>query len=312
MRIIFMGSPDFAIPSLDALQKSDHDVCAVVTQPDRPAGRGRKLRQSAVKKLAKSYHLPIIQPDTLRDESLFAEFNELKADLIVVAAYGQILPQRLLELPRYGCINVHASLLPRWRGAAPVQAAILEGDDDTGITIMKMDAGLDTGPILQQRSTPIEESETGGELEKRLAVLGGELLFDTIPAYVSGDVKPIEQDDSLATYAPMLKKKDGQIYFRQTAGRLARQVRAFEPWPSSFFFWDNLRIVVRAAHPHPHDSGTIGEVGKIDGLPAISTGSGSLILERIQPAGKREMSSVDFLNGSPDFIGSLITTREAG
>jgi methionyl-tRNA formyltransferase len=309
MRIIFMGSPEFATPSLKAL-RSEHEVCVVVTQPDRPAGRGRRLQESAVKKLAQSYHLPIIQPEKINDESFIDELDALGADLAVIAAYGQILPARILGLPRYGCLNVHASLLPRWRGAAPVQAAILEGDAKTGVTIMKMDAGLDTGPIIQQRSIAIRDAETGGELEKRLAVLGSQLLIETLPAYVSSELRPSPQDDALATYAPMLKKKDGRMDFHQEADRLARQVRAFEPWPTSFFFWEELRIVVRAAHAHPHASGEVGEVQRIEGLPAISTASGSLVLERIQPAGKRDMDASDFLNGSPDFIGSQLVIEE--
>lgn len=309
MRIIFMGSPEFATPSLEAL-RSEHEVCVVVTQPDRPAGRGRRLHESAVKKLAQSYHLLIIQPERIRDESFIGELDALDAELAVIAAYGQILPAKILELPRYGCLNVHASLLPRWRGAAPVQAAILEGDPKTGVTIMKMDAGLDTGPILQQRTIAIREAETGGELEQRLAVQGSQLLIETLPVYVSGELKPYPQDDALATYAPMLKKKNGRMDFRQDADRLARQVRAFEPWPTSFFFWEDLRIVVRAAHTHPLALDAIGEVRRIEGLPAISTASGSLMLERIQPAGKREMDASDFLNGSPDFIGSQLVIEE--
>jgi methionyl-tRNA formyltransferase len=305
MQIIFMGSPEFAIPSLMVLNKH-YNICAVVTQPDRPAGRGRTLHESAVKKAAVSYHLPIKQPESLRSESTRQELEELRPSLIVVAAYGQILPQEILDLPTYGCLNVHASLLPRWRGAAPIQAAILEGDQLTGVTIMKMDAGLDTGPILKQYSTPILDSDTGGELEKRLADLGSEILIDTIPGYISGDTQPMPQEDSLATYAPMLKKKHGRIDPALQAERLARQVRAFEPWPSSFFFWKDLRIVVRSASPHPQSSGPIGYVSQIAGLPAINTSSGALILERIQPAGKRLMDASDFLNGSPDFIGSSI------
>lgn len=305
MRIIFMGSPDFATPSLDVLRET-YEICVVVTQPDRPAGRGQSMHESAVKKLALAHHLHIIQPDSLRSSETIEKLGSLQADLIVVAAYGQILPARLLELPTHGSINVHASLLPRWRGAAPIQAAILAGDEETGVTIMKMDAGLDTGPILKQTSIPITKATTGGALTARLADLGAKLLFETIPDYVSGVITPKPQQDSSATYAPMLKKKDGQLDPAQNADQLARQVRAFEPWPTSYFFWGELRIVVRSARPHPSQVGSTGEVVELEGLPAITTASGSLVLERIQPAGKREMNAADFLNGSPDFIGATI------
>ncbi len=306
MRIIFMGSPKFANPSLDAL-RTNYDVCAVFTQPDRPAGRGQAMRQSAVKDLALAHNIPIIQPESMRDEDAQIEISRLEPDLIVVAAYGQILPAAILELPVHGSINVHASLLPRWRGAAPVRAAMLAGDPETGVTIMKMDPGLDTGPILTQRSIPIGSEETGGELERKLAVLGADLLLDTIPGYISGEIKPSPQDDSAATYAPMLRKKDGHLDPSLAADRLARQVSAFEPWPTTYFFWEDLRIVVRSARAHSAEQGIFGDVFEIEGLPAITAGSGSLILERIQPAGKREMSASDFLNGSPSFIGARIS-----
>lgn len=300
-----MGSPTFATPSLKALHER-YEICAVITQPDRPAGRGRSLRESAVKKLAASHSLPILQPENLKDDGIYRDLSGFKADLIVVAAFGQILPERILNLPKYGSLNVHASLLPRWRGASPIQASIVGGDERTGVTIIKMDAGLDTGPIIDQRSTPIGEDETGGELESRLAVLGSQLIRDTIPGYISGNIVPPPQDDSLATYAPMLRKKDGQIDPGFDAARLSRQVRAYEPWPTSFFFWDNLRIVVRSAHLIKQNIAKPGEVFIFEGTPAIATIDGSLVLEKIQPAGKREMRAVDFLNGSPDIVGSII------
>ncbi|MGD8823105.1 MAG: methionyl-tRNA formyltransferase, partial [Anaerolineales bacterium] len=205
MRMIFMGSPDFALPSLqECIQQ--YDVRAVVTQPDRRAGRGRKLTPPAVKALALEHGLPVIQPRSLKDDEIFAQLEEMAADVIVVAAYGQILPPRVLDLPRHGCINVHASLLPRWRGAAPIQASILDGDRETGITIMKMDPGLDTGPILAQESVPITSETTAGSLSETLSVLGGTLLIRTLKEYIKGAIQPRPQDDELATYAPMLRK----------------------------------------------------------------------------------------------------------
>ncbi|MDF1498960.1 MAG: methionyl-tRNA formyltransferase [Anaerolineales bacterium] len=306
MQIIFMGSPEFALPSLNALRR-EYDLCAVVTQPDRPSGRGRALQESAVKREASAYKIPVIQPENLRETKVYSHLASLRPGLIVVAAYGQILPRKILELPVHGSINVHASLLPRWRGAAPVQAAILAGDAQTGVTIMKMDAGLDTGPILKQTATPIRPDETGGELESRLARMGGELLVESIPGYLSGDITPTPQEDAQSTYAPMLKKRDGEIDPELDAERLARQVRAFEPWPSSFFYWSDLRIVVRAARATLIQGTKIGEIILVEGLPAISTASGALVLERVQPAGKREMNAGDFLNGAPDLIGAQLT-----
>ena len=300
-----MGSPDFATPSLSALVE-EYEISAVVTQPDRPAGRGQSLRESAVKKLASSLYLPTLQPRNLREPDLLSELQKLKPGLVVVAAYGRILPEPILALPKYGCINVHASLLPRWRGAAPVQAAILEGDETTGVTIMKMDAGLDTGPLLRQATVTIENDDTGGTLEKKLAELGARLLVETVPSFISGEIQPAPQDDALATYAPMLKKKDGQIDTALSAQRLARQVRAFEPWPTSYFFWNGLRIVIRSAGPHPQSGGQPGDVFMLDSRPAIATGEGALVLTRIQPAGKRAMDASDFINGAPDFIGTHI------
>ena len=300
-----MGSPGFATPSLSALVE-EHEISAVVTQPDRPAGRGQSLRESAVKKLASTLYLPTLQPRNLREPDLLSELKNLEPELVVVAAYGRILPEPILALPKYGCINVHASLLPRWRGAAPVQAAILEGDEATGVTIMKMDPGLDTGPLLRQATVAIENDDTGGTLEKKLAEFGARLLVETIPGYISGDIQPAPQDDALATYAPMLRKKDGQIDTSLSAERLARQVRAFEPWPTSYFFWNGLRIVIRSAGAHPHSFGQPGDVSMLDSRPAIATSEGALALTRIQPAGKRTMDASDFINGAPDFIGTHI------
>jgi len=246
MRIVFMGSPDFAVPALCAIHQY-FNLVGVVSQPDRPGGRGRKLRAPPIKIRSQELGIPIIQPETLKNEAVFDQLESLKPDLIIVAAYGQILPPNILTIARNNAINVHASLLPRWRGAAPIQAAILIGDADTGITIIKMDAGMDTGPILSQRSTPIQVDETGGELSERLSSLGADLLIETIPEYVAGNIVPIDQDASLATYAPRLKKADGRLDFLQPAEQLVRQIRAYEPWPTSFCYFNDLRLTVREA-----------------------------------------------------------------
>ncbi len=250
-----------------------------------------------------------MQPSRLRDPEAIEQLNEWNPDLIVVAAFGQILPEEVLELPEWGCLNVHASLLPRWRGAAPVQASILHGDTKTGITIMKMDAGLDTGPILTQWPTPIDPQETGGQLTDRLSEIGACLLLETIPSYLEGSVKPIEQDHSEATYAPMLKKSDGALDFILTAEELARQVRAFEPWPGSFFTWNEKRIVVRKAHATPDKDRTPGMVSQVEKLPAVSTSKGMLVLDILQPAGGRPIPGDSFLRGARGFLGTELSTQ---
>jgi methionyl-tRNA formyltransferase len=300
MRIVFMGSPDFAIPSLNALHDT-FQIASVVTQPDRPAGRGRELRFSPVKQRALELSLPILQPPTLKEKASVDEIRALAPDVIVVAAFGQILPPNVLDLPHLGCINVHASLLPRWRGAAPVQAAIYHGDRETGVTIMKMDPSLDTGPILMQRSTSILPNETGGQLTERLSVLGAELLVETLPMYVQGEIDLRPQDNEAATQAPMLKKSDGKLDFGRDAPALERQVRAYEPWPSSFFMWKKRRIVVRRAHAAEDSGKPPGTTFVQNDKPAIATASDALILDVVQPAGKRRMDGRSFLLGAQDF-----------
>lgn len=306
MQIVFMGSPPFSLPSLIGLA-GVYNLIGVVTQPDRPAGRGRKLRPSAVKRWALENDVPILQPDRLRSQTFIEQLRGWKPDLIVVAAYGQIVPKAVLDLPGWGCLNVHASLLPRWRGAAPIQAAVMHNDLVTGVTLMKMDEGLDTGPILSQRRTPIGSTETSGELSSRLAKLGASLLLETLPPYFEGDVSPTPQDESCATYAPMLKKADGELDFSLPAGYLARQVRAYEPWPGSFLTWRGGRLVIRRARGQADGDRTpIGVVTVRDGLPAVGTAEGVLILEVVHPAGAKSMAGDAFLRGAPDFLNSRL------
>jgi methionyl-tRNA formyltransferase len=300
MRVVFMGSPDFALPSLHILAQ-DHELVAVVTQPDRPAGRGRKLAAPPVKIAALQLGIPVLQPISLKDADMPTQLKHHLPDVIVVAAYGKILPPAILELPPHGCVNVHASLLPRWRGGAPAQAAILHGDQETGVSIMRMDAGLDTGPIIAQRRTDILPDEIGGALSSRLASLGAELLAETLSPYCSGDIALCPQDDEQATFAPLLKKSDGLLDWRKTSLILYRQVRAFEPWPGSFFCWKDRRIAVRKAHSTPMDSAIPGRVTMTDDLPSIGTEAGLLVLDVIQPAGRKPMPASSFLHGAPDF-----------
>lgn len=309
-KILFMGSPDFSLPTLEALD--DHfQVIGVVTQPDRKSGRGRSVSPPPVKKFALKLGLPVYQPTSLDQPDFLKQLSELEPELIVVAAYGQILNQTVLSLPEKGCLNVHASLLPRWRGASPINAAILYGDSRSGVTIMKMDAGLDTGPILAQRSTPITDQDTAGTLFNRLARMGADLLVETLPAYLRGEIKPRPQDDSRATYAPLLSRSDGELDFNHSAQQLDRQVRAFHPWPGSFTFWENQRLIVHQARAVNVTSPGAGVLITYEGYPAVGTGKGILVLEEIQPAGKKPMAGDAFLRGAQDWESSSLA-RETG
>lgn len=300
-RVVFMGSPDFALPTLAALAENFH-VVGVVTQPDRPAGRGRRLTPPPVKTAAQERDLPVIQPKKLSEPQVMAQLEEWAPDVIVVAAFGQILRAAVLELPEHGCVNVHASLLPRWRGAAPIQAAILHGDRQTGITIMKMDPGLDTGPILSQRALPIGPQETAGSLFERLARLGAELLVETLPAYLAGQITPRPQEDALATLAPRLQKEEGELDFQQTAEALARRVRAFNPWPGAYTYWEGQRLKIHQAHAAAESAAAPGETAVHAALPAIGTAQGLLVLEKLQPSGKQVMSGEEFLRGARGWL----------
>lgn len=300
IKMVFMGSPDFALPTLRALDRA-FDVVGVVTQPDRPAGRGRKMQPPDVKILAQSLGLPVIQPTTLKDEEAFNQLEAWLPDVIVVAAFGQILRENVLNLPPYGCLNVHASLLPRWRGAAPVQAALLH-DDSTGVSIMKMDKGLDTGPILSQREFPIPGYMTAGELFDTLAQMGADLLVETLPKYIAGQIDPEPQDDDKATYAPRLDKEDGKLNFDKPAEYLARKVRAYNPWPGAFQFYDGVRLKIYKAHAQVMPDAVPGERYVINDAPAWGTADGLLVLDSVQASGKTMVSGEDFIRGAKDWI----------
>jgi methionyl-tRNA formyltransferase len=295
-KIVFMGSPDFSVPTLRALAEN-YSVVGVVTQPDRPSGRGRKLTPPPIKTLALELGIPFIQPKKLSETQAMEQLRVWAPDVVVVAAFGQILKQDVLDLPKFGCINVHASLLPRWRGAAPINAAILHGDEETGITIMKMDAGLDTGPILSQRPVRIKPNETAGSLFETLSQLGVELLLDTLPGYLAGEIQPKPQPEEGATYAHMLKKKDGLLDFSRPAEELGRKVRAFNPWPGTYFEWDGNLLKVHRAAINPGKMRE-GERLVVNDLPAVATSDGLLVLEKVQPAGKKPMLGKAFLAGA--------------
>ncbi len=299
-RIVFMGSPDFALPTLQALYDS-FDVVGVVTQPDRPAGRGREMRPPEVKGLAESLDLPVIQPKTLKSAEAFAQLAAWNPDVIVVAAFGQILRENVLNLPAYGCVNLHASLLPRWRGAAPVQAAVLH-DDVTGVTIMKMDKGLDTGPILSQRALDIPPEMTAGELFDQLAQLGAELLVETLPGYLSGEIVPQPQDEDRATYAPKIEKSDGELDLGLPAPALARLVRAYNPWPGTFQTFEGQYLKVHRAKAVANGRAVPGERYVYQDQPAWGTGEGLLVLEEVQLAGKSRVSGEAFLRGAKNWF----------
>lgn len=298
LKIVFMGSPDFALPSLQALAKQ-FDVVGVITQPDKPSGRGRELKPPPVKILAGELNIPITQPERLRDTNQLEIWNP---DLIVVAAFGQILKKNILDFPKYGCLNVHASLLPRWRGAAPINAAILVGDEETGITIMKMDVGLDTGDMLTKKSIRLNPDDTAGSVFQTLSTLGAALLIETIPDYVNGKIIPERQNNELATYAPMLKKEDGKLNFNQSVSELERRIRAMNPWPSAWFEWGgNLLKVMKASVISQKKNAENGSRLTVNDRPAVCCSDGILVLEEVQPAGKKIMSGKSFLLGAKNW-----------
>ena len=296
-----MGSPDFALPTLEELHRH-YEVVAVVTQPDRPAGRGRKEQACPVKKLALELGLPVLQPKSLRKLSAVSELALWKPDLIVVAAYGQILPKAVIEMPAKGCINVHASLLPAWRGAAPIQAAIANGDEKTGVTIMLMDEGLDTGRILAQRAVPIRPGTTASELSAQLAHLGARTLIEVLPAYLRGNLGAVPQDESKKSYAHKLTKQDSYLDFSLPAQTLLNQINAYQPWPGAVYKWQGKLLKIIEAHVHP--TFECDPTGRfvVNGLPAICTGDGLLVLDVVQPEGKKTMDGKAFLNGQPDWL----------
>jgi len=305
--VVFMGTPDFAVPTLLGLL-SEHQVLAVVTQPDRPAGRGRVLRASPAKKVALAQGVEVLQPASLRDnQALLKRLRDLAPAVIVVAAFGLILPPEILSLPRRGCLNVHASLLPRHRGAAPVAAAILAGDEESGAAVMLMDEGLDTGPVLSQASCPIAEDDTTGSLTARLASLGSDLLLATLPRWIAGEIVPEPQDETAATYSQPLRKSEAEIDWSKPAVQLAREVRAFDPWPGSYTFWRGRRVKVLRARPTEGMAGERfpGQVVMVGRQPGVVTGQGVLVLEEIQPAGKPAMTAEAFCRGQRDFVGAV-------
>jgi methionyl-tRNA formyltransferase len=296
LRLVFAGTPEFAAEHLKALLDSAHQIVAVYTQPDRPAGRGQKLMPSPVKQLAVEHGIPVLQPPTLRDPAAQAELKALGADLMVVVAYGLILPQVVLDTPRLGCINSHASLLPRWRGAAPIQRAVQAGDAESGVTVMQMEAGLDTGPMLLKVTTPISASDTGGSLHDRLAQLGPQAVLLAIEGLAAGTLKGEMQDDALANYAHKLNKDEARIDWSRPAVELERLVRAFNPWPICHSSLDGepLKVLAAALGEGKGAPGQILAASK-DGL-TVACGEGALLLTRLQLPGGKPLNFADLYN----------------
>lgn len=304
LRIIFAGTPDFAARHLDALLSSEHEIVGVFTQPDRPAGRGKKLMPSPVKVLAEEKGLPVFQPASLRQPENQQLVAELNADVMVVVAYGLILPKAVLDMPRLGCINVHGSLLPRWRGAAPIQRALWAGDAQTGVTIMQMDVGVDTGDMLYKLACPVTPEDTSATLYDKLAGLGPQGLIETLQQLAQGSAQPQVQDEELVTYAEKLSKDEARMDWSLSAEQLERCIRAFNPWPMSWFVVDEQPVKVWKASVLPSSTqaepGTIVEASK-SGIQ-VATAEGILNLESLQPAGKKAMSAQDLLNSRREWF----------
>ncbi len=307
LRVVFAGTPDFAVPTLQALLDSNHDVIAVYTQPDRPAGRGQQTRQSPVKVCALEHDITVLQPGSLKTEEAQKELADLKPDIMIVVAYGQILPKMVLDTPRYGCLNVHASLLPRWRGAAPIHRALLAGDEETGVTIMQMDVGLDTGDMLKQVHLPILSSDTSETLHDALADMGAKALVDVVDAIANGQSSIAEkQNDDLACYAHKLEKSEAEINWQQDATDIDRMIRAFNPWPVAYTAFQGKPLRVWRAELINTDSSDAcpGEVLESDEQTLyIACGDGRVVsLLEIQPAGKKRMPVEAFLNARKDIV----------
>ena len=299
MRVVFMGTPSFACPSLEALQEANYEILGVFTQPDKPARRGQKLTAPPVKELALERHLPVYQPQSLSDEGVIAQIKALAPDIIIVVAYGKLLPQEVLDIAPYGAINVHGSILPKYRGAAPIQWAVLNGETKTGITIMQMDKGLDTGDMLSVWETDILAQETAGELFERLSVQGAKCLIETLEQIKAGQLSPVPQDDSRSSYAPQLRKEDSAVNWAKSAQEIHNQIRGLNPWPMATgevagrgFKFHKARVGERKGAP--------GQVLQADkhGIE-VACGQGSVCIEILQAAGKRAMTAEEYLRGNP-------------
>jgi len=310
MRIIFMGTPEFAVPALERLIAGGYEVAAVYTQPDKAAGRGRMVEEPPVKKAALQRNLTVLQPDNFKSAETKRQLFELKPDAIVVAAFGQILPRSVLEIPAFGCINIHPSLLPKYRGVAPVPAAILNGDEFAGVSIMLMDKGIDTGPVLTSVHLPIFLHDTADTLMQKLANTSAQLLLDTLPGWFRREITPQPQNDAGASYTKMLTKEAGEIDWKQPAVQIWRQVRAYQPWPGSFTRWHGKQLKILEAVPLTGEgaleSGMVVAVNKSEATFGVSTGDGILGVKKMQMEGKKAVTADEFLRGQRQFIGAKL------
>lgn len=302
LRIVFMGTPDFAASILERIAGAGEDVVLAVTQPDRAKGRGKGVSMPQVKVCALEHGIEVFQPEKVKEAEAVEVIREKKPDVIIVAAFGQILPKDLLEIPKYGCINVHASLLPEYRGASPIQSSIMDGKKETGVTIMQMDEGLDTGDILMQRSIPIAEDETGGSLFDKLSELGAELMVEALPLIKDGKLDPVKQVDIKSSYAGMLKKNSGRIDFSLSAIEIERRVRAMDPWPGAYTVLDGKTLKIwKTSAIENKDTIDINKIGKITNITkddfTVQCGSGSLVINELQLEGRKRMKTHDFLLG---------------
>lgn len=327
MRIVFMGTPDFSVPALKALVEAGHQVIAVVTQPDKPKGRGKEVQMTPVKIQAMEYGIPVYQPAKVREASFVEVLKGLEADVYVVIAFGQILPKAVLELPKYGCINIHASLLPKYRGAAPIQWCVIDGERETGITTMMMDVGLDTGDMLEKAVIPIEEKETGGSLHDKLSIAGGDLILSTLKKLEEGTLVRTPQTDEGTCYAKMLTKSLGDIDWNQGAVSIERLIRGLNPWPSAYTMWNGKTIKIwaadviagREAADFLSESGVPAETGTAPGTVVCSdkrglvvcTGGGLLSIRELQMEGKKRMDTPAFLRGYPIPAGDVFVKKES-
>jgi methionyl-tRNA formyltransferase len=318
--LVFMGTPQFAVPSLRALAGGPYNI-TVVTQPDKPAGRGGRLTPPPVKVLAQELGLPVLQPPTLKDPGFRARLAEMQPDVTVLVAYGEYVAPALLDLPKHGSLNLHPSLLPRWRGSTPIQSAILAGDEVTGVSIIRMDRGLDTGPILAQRSAPVAPGETYPELSARLAKMGAELLAETLPRWLKGEIEPTPQPDEGATLTRSLSKEDGLLDWSAPAEELARRVRAFQPWPGTHTYWQGRLLKIIRARPAPTPTGgatapgtviVLQQPGSPRSLAVAAGGGGALELLQLQLAGKPPIEARALLTGYPQIVGSVLSAEHRG
>ena len=301
MKVMFMGTPDFAVPTLEAIIEAGHEVTCVVTQPDKTKGRGQEVVFTPVKECAVKHNIPVFQPERIKAAESIEELKKFEFDVIVVVAFGQILSKEILDMPKYGCINVHSSLLPKYRGAAPIQWTIVYGEEKTGVTTMYMDEGLDTGDIILQEETPISDKETGGSLHDRLAVMGADLLVKTLPLLENGQVKRTPQEHKKSNYVGMLNKAMGEIDFNKSASELDRLVRGLSPWPSAYTFIDDKMLKiwdVEVLADNSYENASVGEIVKVDKENIyVKTADGILKLEDVQLQGKKKMDCASFLRG---------------